>query len=346
MRGCRLSLMLGMIIAGCATVPPRTAQVEPPILAVETGEVISRTELLLRMERARVIYLGEKHDNPEQHRLQLRIVEDLLALGRRPALGFEFFTREQTGWLMHFVTASPPVATGNATTPAVDPDPEGERLQKRLGWQGRPEWAFYYPLLALARREKLPVFGADLPEGVRSRLARVGEAGLSAVEKGLIPTTGFVHADYRQLMLGQLAEAHCGAASPALLDRLYATWLARNDTMANAITATLHALPADAPVVMILGAGHVAHAMGVFERVVHLNPGIRQFNLGFKEAAAPPTAAAAFSSHRQPLTVGATHFAPEHAYLWFTPPTPARDPEEDPCAAFRQRHPPPDMGPK
>ncbi|MBF0153622.1 MAG: ChaN family lipoprotein [Magnetococcales bacterium] len=317
--------------------PPSAPPADLPILAVGEEKVISRQELLVRMGTARVIYLGEKHDNPEHHRLQLQIVQDLLALGKHPAIGFEFFTRGQTSWLLNFTTTDPLAAKGSPSHLPVDQN--GEGLRQRLGWKHRPEWAFYYPLLALARQQKLPVFGADLPKGMRFRLVRVGLAGLSPVEKQLIPGTGFVHDDYRQLMLKQLSEAHCGAASPSLLDRLYATWVARNDTMATAITALLKELPATEPIVMLLGAGHVAHDMGVMERVAHLNPGLRQLNLGFKESVTTPSDND-LSRYQQPVVVGNTRFPPEHAYLWLTAPTPAKNPpEEDPCAGFRQRHP-------
>ena len=47
-----------------------------------------------------MIYLGEKHDNPEHLWLQNRIIQDLIAKGKHPQLGFEFFSRRITrkGW--------------------------------------------------------------------------------------------------------------------------------------------------------------------------------------------------------------------------------------------------------
>ncbi|MBF0177665.1 MAG: ChaN family lipoprotein [Magnetococcales bacterium] len=327
-----------LLVEGCAMFPLAEPISELPILSVDDGKSVTRQDLVDQMRSARVIYLGEKHDNPEHHRLQMHIIQDLVKAGRRPALGFEFFTRAQTSWLQDFSVGVPSPMGRSGAENSLDRD--GEVLRERLGWKDRSEWAFYYPMLVWARQQKLSIFGADLPRGLRFRLTRVGLEGLSPVERHLIPSTGFVHEDYRQLMLKQLSDAHCGVAPPALLDRLYATWVARNDTMATSITLLLKELPVTEPVVMILGAGHVAHGMGVMDRVAHLNPGLRQFNLGFKEVSVSPSEAD-LARYRQPVVVGKTRFLPEHAYLWLTPPAPAADtPDEDPCAAFRRMHSP------
>ena len=55
---------------------------------------ISESALLERLKRAEAVYLGEKHDNPEHHRLQVNILRLLLRMGRRPAVVFEMFARD------------------------------------------------------------------------------------------------------------------------------------------------------------------------------------------------------------------------------------------------------------
>ncbi len=327
--------LLGLlaILGGCGTISLSNAPLEMDnatgtVLQTAEGHLISPEALLDNMLHAQVIYLGEQHDNPYHHRLQRAILEKLLAHGKRPAIGFEFFSRDQTGWLMNFTLGKPsPFALPQSDDP-------GETLRKKLGWEKRPEWAFYFPLLQLARTHHLPVFGADLPDGLRVRLARNDLAELSAIEKAEWTPTHFVHEDYQQLMLKKLALAHCGMAPESLLQRLYVTWVARNDAMAQAIALMRTAAP-DEPVVMVLGAGHVAHDMGVHERVAFLQPGIHQVNLGFQEIHPedPP-----LPRPFEPVRVGQTPFAPDHPFLWFTPPAPDR---EDPCAPLLSRSPSP-----
>lgn len=322
-------LFLLLMPGGCGTLlhAPDEADQEKDavILDVETGHTVDEEALLEKMLGARVIYLGEKHDNPHHHRLQRILVERLIARGQRPALGFEFFSRDQTGWLMNFSVGKPSSFAPHGR------DEKGTFLRKKLGWETRKDWAFYFPLVALARTHHLPVFGADLPGGTRVRLARSGLEGLSAVEKLGLSPTHLQHDDYQTLMKNKLALAHCGMAKEPLLERLYATWLARNDAMAQAIVLTLEERPND-PVVILLGAGHIANDMGVYERVAFLKPGVQQVNLAFQETRQPDPP---LSQYTQPVHVGQTTFSPGHHFLWFTPPAPD-DEKQDPCEQMRR----------
>lgn len=329
-------VMFGLLlfVGGCETFSGSssgasggTREISTMILKAENGQKVSEEALLEEMLHARVIYLGEKHDNPHHHHLQRALLEKLIARGKRPALAFEFFSRDQTGWLMNFSVGKP----SSFTPKGHNKEKEEAFLRERLGWEKRQDWAFYWPLIQLARQHHLPVFGADLPHGTRIRLARGGLEGLSAVERAGLSPTHFRHDDYQRLMQKKLSLSHCGMASEALLERLYVTWVARNDAMAQAIALTLTEFPKE-PVVVILGAGHVTHDMGVYERVAFLKPGIRQVNLGFKETQEPTVSPSQyFQSHR----VGQTEFAPEHPFLWFTPPV-ENEENKDPCAQFHR----------
>src|SRR5215475_6430614 len=55
------------------------------------GEFIDRDALVDRLRRGRFVLLGEKHDNPDHHRLQTWLLRALVVAGRRPAVGFEMF---------------------------------------------------------------------------------------------------------------------------------------------------------------------------------------------------------------------------------------------------------------
>jgi uncharacterized iron-regulated protein len=285
---------------------------------------LSRDELFGRLDTSLVIYLAEKHDNARHHELQLEVLRGLVERGKRPAVGFEMFSVDQTSLLMSYTTWRP--RNGDS-----QPSPE-ERLRRRLGWGDERDstWAFYGPLLQLAREQGLLVFGADLPTSIRRRITRLGVAGLTGVERRQLCPTGFDHPAYEELIRSKLEEMHCGFGKAEFIGRLYETWVARNDVMAMTITETLADQP-DEPVVLIVGAGHVQNNMGVYERVTHRNPGIEQANLGFREVAAEQRPLA---DYLQPLDFAGTRFAPDHEIIWFSPReegTPV-----DPCEAIRR----------
>ncbi|MCP4753158.1 MAG: ChaN family lipoprotein [Proteobacteria bacterium] len=313
-------------LLGCtSTVVKRDDPLIGKIVSTLDRKEIPYGTLTQRVLESDVVYLGENHDNADHHQIQLRIVGDLIKNGRRPRLGFELFSVDQTGYLMAFVSAK------SKGPHAVAPEKAERILRRQLGWENRTDsdWAFYFRLVELAREHELTVFGADLPKGIVRRLTRGGIDSLTNVEKALLHPTDFKDEHYQRLMYGKFTEAHCGWSLKSLLERLYGSWIARNDAMAHSIAVMIGEIP-DEPIVMILGGGHVEHNMGVYERTAYLKPGIRQLNLRFREIAIRPLK---LEDYFQKTTVDDREFPPAHEYLWFT----QRVSYQDPCLRFRKQ---------
>jgi len=85
------------------------------------------------------------------------------------------------------------------------------------------------------------------------------------------------------------------------------------------VVTTLAAEQPGEPVVVVVGSGHVAHNMGVFERVAHRAPQLRQLNIGFRGQHADVTVREYFT----PPEPSARRFAPAHEIIWLTPGGPA-----------------------
>ena len=314
--------ILTAVLIGCS--PPSfgdaARRVAGTLHLAPDGVQVEQSSLDARIAAAQVIYLGEQHGNPYHHAAQLKIVSDLVAYGRRPAIGFEVVSLTQTSDLLNYVFA-----------PASDdPQAPARRLRAELGWAADGDnWRDYGPLLEFARANRLRVAGIDLPRGLRRRVSRVGADALTAVEREQLHDSGFADTAYRQLMHGRLDEAHCGFAPPALLGRLYETWLARNDAMAMVVT-TLAAEQPEEPVVVIVGSGHVAHNMGVFERVAQRAPQLTQLNLGFRAERQDTS----IREHFVPADLAGTSFAPTHEIIWLTPGDAGKG--ASPCAGLEE----------
>ena len=292
------------------------------IVRTADQKTISPDALHAALENADVIYLSEKHDNPRQHELQLLIIQELLRRGKKPAIGFEFFSREQTGYLMHYTRGKP--------SPFEHGEHGGEAfLRRQLDWDTQPDedWKFYYAIIALAKQHRLTAFGTDLPASIKMRLTRYGANKLTGIERRSLSPTGFSNPAYEQLMKQKFTASHCGWSEPNLLERLYQTWVARNDAMARSIVDMLE--EQGGPVVMIVGGGHVEHNMGIVERTASLRPQTRQVNLGLTEIAVQPTP---LSDYIDRQTVQGVVFGPVHDYLWFT----RRVDYDDPCEQYRK----------
>ncbi|MGA1538637.1 MAG: ChaN family lipoprotein, partial [bacterium] len=99
---------------------------------IESRKVVEQEELIEHFLGAEVIYLGEKHDNARQHEIQLQVLEALISKGKRPSIGFEFFTTGQTSLLMDFTQPSAPIMNIKSN----DHNPESV-LRQALGWDHR-----------------------------------------------------------------------------------------------------------------------------------------------------------------------------------------------------------------
>jgi len=318
-------LLAVLLLAGCASTPP-----PPPdpligkIVVGTSGAELDRDTLFARMAAADVVYLGEVHDNPHHQARQRDAVEGLLVVGLAPTLAIEFFGSEQTGWLMDYTQ---PKESGHMARSG----PVSERiLRRRVGWDGDGDdrWERYGPLLEIARENRLPTLGIDLPPALRLRLQRVGRDGLSPAELAQLPPTTADSEAYAGLMLDRLGQAHCGYGSPEGTARLYDTWRARNDTMATAIVAALADID-HRPTVVIIGAGHVEHGQSLVRRVAELRPGTSQLTIGLRPVTAEPRPLA---NHLAPTVRDGVDFGPDYELFWFTP----RQEREDPCEAYRE----------
>ena len=318
-------IVLGTLL-GCA--PMKIKRDDPligKIFASEDQREISYKDWFAKAILAVAIYLGENHENADHHQIQFDIISDLIKAGKKPQLGFEFFSVDQTSYLMAYANGK-----GKGVHGSVSPKSREKILRVNLGWQNRSDrnWQFYFRLIKLAKTHQLTIFGADLPAGTVSRISRGGIDALTPVEKALLQPTGFNNPAYKKLMFEKFKANHCGYARTAHQNRMYQTWVARNDTMARSIVAMSASRPEE-PVVVILGGGHAEYNMAVFERVRVLSPEIRQMNLGLQEIYLEP---APLESYLETTEIDGVRFEPAHQFFWFT----QRFSYEDPCKRFRK----------
>ena len=333
-----ISALIAVILFSACTSPaledslptaPVAALPDDPLLntivSTQDGQPLSPAELYDKIAAAQIAYLGETHENQRHHELQLETLQALLERGKHPAIGFEFFSVEQTGYLQNYVQGQ------DGHGGQLSDEQAEQRLRQELGWGPRRdrEWSHYFPLLKHAKEHGLTVFGTDLPDSLRARIPRLGVAGLSAVEKRLLQSTGFNDPVYRRYMEQTLIDAHCGWNNPSLISNLYETWLERNDAMAQSLVAMTQAA-AGQPILMIIGAGHTKHNLAVVERVQYLLPSVKQLNLGYQELNREPQPAA---DYYQTVSIEGRSLAPIYEYLWFTP----RASFEDPCERFKEQ---------
>ena len=62
-------------------------------ISAKTGETLSFEELMSDLNRVRIIYIGERHNDPVHHTVQLKLIKALYKKHHNIAVGMEAFDR-------------------------------------------------------------------------------------------------------------------------------------------------------------------------------------------------------------------------------------------------------------
>jgi len=314
------------MIQSCATKERSVMRQDPlinKIISTRTVESVSFNTLIKDIGNYDVIYLSEKHNNPEHHKIQQRIIQNLINSGKNPSIGFEFFSMEHTPDLLNF-TDSGKVEHAKKTEEIIEAD-----LRKKLGWDTQSDemWKYYFDILAIAKKERLKIAGIDIAPSLKKRITRKGIDNLSPIEKEMIFATEPPDESYKDYMYSILKAVHCGMGSEKMQSKLYDTWVARNDKMALSITQLVK--HGSGPVVIIIGRGHTEYGLGVINRVENIDNNITQVNIDLQEISVNPSE---LSQYIQPLELQGYKPVPPADYLWFT----QRVSYKDPCREFEK----------
>jgi uncharacterized iron-regulated protein len=304
-RGAALFLP-ALLLAACAVRSGQGSGPLPPV-AEPGAQALVVAELA---SRAEVLYLGEQHDNPHHHERQQAVLDALVARGRRPALAFEMLTQDMQSEVDRLIREG------------VEP-PE---LARQLAWQERgwPDFSWYWPLFATARRHGLPVIAADAERSTVHRISREGLAALGADAQAL--RSALPPDPAREAAMARvIQEAHCNLLPEPRLLSMVESWHARNVTMARRIGEALDRAP---QVVVVAGRGHQAPG-GLPDQLEALRPATRQLVVDLVETGPGPAAP-------MRLEAAAAGAPPVDRLVW---PTPAVA-RPDPCEGLRGRLPP------
>jgi uncharacterized iron-regulated protein len=225
-----------------------------------SGKEVRWSDLPGRLKSENVIFLGEQHDDPQTHRVELALLEALhKQFGDNLVLGMEMFERDQQKALDDYLAG---------TT-----DEEG------FGKAAKP-WSNYKtdyrPLVEFAKGKRLKVVGTNAPQ----RLVRqVGREGLATLEKAsaedkaflagyiLAPEGDAYHKRFTEVMGGGHGDSR--PMEPAMIARFYQAQCVRDDTMAESIVGQLKA---GRTVFHVNGSFHSDEGQGTAARVRWRSP--------------------------------------------------------------------------
>jgi len=218
-----------------------------------------------------MLFLGEQHDDPGTHRLQLAALEGLARRRSNVLLSLEMFERDVQGLLDSYLagaTSEADFLAGSRPWPAYRTD--------------------YRPMVEFARAWKWPVIASNVPRRHASLVARVGMAGLdslASVERGYVARDMNCPLDeyytrFAATMGDMRAHSPPGTTmteeqADAMLKRTYYAQCVKDETMGESIAAAMNAAPPRPLVVHMNGAFHSNYRLGTVPRAADRMKGKR-----------------------------------------------------------------------
>lgn len=323
-----MSPRLALIVAACAAIAVpavQAAEIWPPqdwesplgtdhplagkVFDVRAGTFVSPETAFARMAEARYVLSGERHDNPDHHRVQAAVLAALVDAGRRPAVAFEMIDEDQAPALAAFV------AGGSGDAGALGAAVKWEER----GW---PAWSMYQPIADIALRAGLPLLTGNIGKQTIKNLAFGGWEALPAEQRAALQVEGALPTPVAAVHQTAVLEGHCGMLPESAAAPMVRVQAAKDSVMA---AAMMTGATSDGAV-LIAGNGHVRNDVGV------------PFQLDRLGAKGGIVAVAALEVQPDETTAadyGAAHGtdAPPFDYVFFTP---AVD-DDDPCEKYRDQ---------
>lgn len=204
------------------------------IVELASGRTLTPQQLLDRLAEAPRLLIGEQHDNPDHHALQLWLLENLAARRASGSLLLEMLNPDQQARVDELRAA---LARG-----------ERPELPAALAWQPGWDWAQYAALVDWALRQPAPLWAANLDREEIRRLY---------AERPALAGQRSTRAAVSEALLAQIRASHCGLLPDSQLPAMLAVQQQRDRRMAERLRA------APTPAVLIAGAFHVRRDLGV-----------------------------------------------------------------------------------
>jgi uncharacterized iron-regulated protein len=264
-------LCLALSLGACASGVQQARQdgehpLAGEIYRVADGITVSEAELVDDAVGAEFVLIGERHDNPEHHRVQARLVAALEAQSQGPrAVAFEMIPAWRQLEIVEYL--------------AADGEPAG--LGAVVAWDdgGWPAWAWYQPIAEAALARDAQIVAADL--GIAEKRAAFAQ-GAQAFRTAFVQRTGLGEPWPAPMMVAlqdELRTAHCDEVSGRIVIGMMRVQRARDAMMADRLAVA----SGRGGGVLIAGNGHVRKDRGVPWYLARLRPGAQSVSIGLLE---------------------------------------------------------------
>jgi uncharacterized iron-regulated protein len=247
-------LLFILLAGGCATGHHRvfmkdTQQYieENTIVSGATGQPVTYEEMLDDLAKARLVYVGENHADPDHHRVQLRIIRDLSE--REPGIdvGIEMVDTPYQHILDEW-------SAGNLT-----PETFREKIHWYANW--RYSYDLYEALFDFVSSRGIRLIALNLPFHIPAKIAVGGLDNLLKEDRRYLPEHVDLSEENHRAYIHSIFQRH-PIRGRDNFEYFYMAQCAWEDTMAENIAANL----GNRRMVVLIGNGHIVQKFGVPNR--------------------------------------------------------------------------------
>ena len=221
------------------------------ILELKTGTVLSFDQFIDQISSKDLIFIGEVHDNPEHHLIQVQILQALLACCGPLSIAMEFFEKPQQSILDRYRRGE------------LD---ESEFLRE-VDWGS--DYHFYRPLIRMANQHGAEVRAINAPREVVRKVARQGLASLDEPERNKIAKKIDLSNEAHRNYVREAYERH-PRGDLKKFDYFYEAQCVWEDTMAENLAEYLK--ENETKLIAFTGNGHIINQFGIPDRTIERIP--------------------------------------------------------------------------
>ena len=237
--------------------PLKSAPKVGDIVHLPTGTLVSLAQMQAAAGDAHVVYVGETHDNPASHRLELQVLQGLEE--RHPgkvALGMEMFNRSQQPALDRWV--------------AGKLDEKAFLRESRWFDNWKMDFDYYRDLLVFARDRHIPVIGLNAEKSLVQAVTAKPLEELSAEQKAQLPEMDQTD-PYQRGMVEAIFSGH--SHGKMHIDGFLRAQTLWDETMAESAARYLSSPEGkDRHLLVVAGGNHISNGFGIPRRVFRRLP--------------------------------------------------------------------------
>ncbi|MFO0712198.1 MAG: ChaN family lipoprotein [Sandaracinus sp.] len=246
-------LFVGALLGGCgATMTPTERVARRELVRCSDGSPTNQGEFAAALEAARVVYVGESHDQEAHHLVEREVIATLLERDPSLAVGLEMVQRPYQAPLDAYVAGT------------IDEAAMLSGVEWAERW--RLDFGLYRPIFELARAHHVPLVALNARRELTRAIARGGEASLDPSLRAELPADmvrdDTEHAAFVRSLFGE----HHAEMDPAMLERMLLAQLVWDETMGLTVAETMQREGAPHRMVVLAGRAHVERGLGIPRR--------------------------------------------------------------------------------